>query len=66
MKRLIVNCTTNETELRDLTDEELLEGELFQKQLAAERAEILAKEVQRQEIAERLGLTPDELQVLLG
>ena len=38
----------------------------FEKQIAAEKAETEAKQTARQVIADRLGLTADELQVLLG
>jgi predicted nucleic acid-binding protein len=38
----------------------------FEAEAAKEKAEAQAKETQRQTIAERLGLTADELQVLLG
>ena len=38
----------------------------FEKQIAAEKAEAEAKQTARQVIADRLGLTADELQVLLG
>ena len=38
----------------------------FEKQIAAEKAEAEAKATARQAIADRLGLTADELQVLLG
>ena len=38
----------------------------FEKQIVAEKAEAEAKQTARQVIADRLGLTADELQVLLG
>jgi hypothetical protein len=38
----------------------------FEKQIAAQQAEAEAKATARQAIADRLGLTADELQVLLG
>jgi hypothetical protein len=40
--------------------------EAFAKEIAARQAEAEAKAIARQAIAERLGLTADELQVLLG
>ena len=36
------------------------------KEIAAERAEAEIKQAARQAIADRLGLTPDELKLLLG
>lgn len=54
-----------ETE-RDETPEEKKLREDWAKQVKAELAEAEAKEAQRQAIADRLGLTAEELQVLLG
>jgi len=51
---------------RDETVAEKKTREVRQKELAATQAEIEAKVAARQAIAERLGLTADELQVLLG
>ena len=51
---------------RDETPTEKKEREIKAKEFAAARAEAEAKKTQRQAIAERLGLTAEELQVLLG
>lgn len=51
---------------RDLTPSEKKEREAFEKEVAARQAEAEAKAAARQAIADRLGLTADELQVLLG
>ncbi len=65
-----VNCTTNEVIEREMTKPELdaekkLQKELSDKNAIAEQIE-LDKQLQRQTIAERLGLTIDELKILLG
>ena len=51
---------------RDETAVETKSREALQKAAKAREAEAKAKEAARQAIAERLGLTADELQVLLG
>ena len=51
---------------RDETVAEKKARETFEKQIAAEQAQKEQKATQRQVIADRLGLTADELQVLLG
>lgn len=51
---------------RDETAAEKKARETLEKEIAAEQAEAEAKAAARQAIADRLGLTADELQVLLG
>jgi inosine/xanthosine triphosphate pyrophosphatase family protein len=51
---------------RDETTAEKKERDAKAKELAAIQAEAEAKATARQAIADRLGLTADELQVLLG
>jgi hypothetical protein len=51
---------------RDETAAEKKTRETLQAAVLARQAEAQAKETARQAIAERLGLTADELQVLLG
>ena len=51
---------------RDETAAEKKEREAFEKEIAKAQAEAEAKATARQAIADRLGLTADELQVLLG
>jgi len=51
---------------RDETAAEKKTREAFEKEVAKQQAEAEAKATARQAIADRLGLTADELQVLLG
>ncbi len=51
---------------RDETAAEKKERETLAKLMAAKQAEAEAKAVERQAIADRLGLTADELKILLG
>ena len=62
------NALTGEETIteRDETTAEKKEREALQKVIAAEKAEADAKTAQRQAIADRLGLTADELKLLLG
>ena len=62
----IVNCETGEEIVRDANAEEIAQMEFSAAQASAKQAEIQAKETQRQAIADRLGLTADELKLLLG
>ena len=62
------NAETGETVdiERDETAAEKKHREAREKEVAAELAEAEAKKAARQAIAERLGLTAEELQLLLG
>ena len=60
------NCETGEITQRELTAAEIKSRETLQKAAKAKEAEAEAKATARQAIADRLGLTADELQVLLG
>jgi hypothetical protein len=51
---------------RDETAAEKKTREAIEKQIAADQAEAEAKAAAKQAIADRLGLTADELKVLLG
>lgn len=62
----IHNIETDEIIDREMTAAELKVYEAEQKTEAAKQAEAEAKKAGRQAIAERLGLTAEELQVLLG
>ena len=62
----IHNISTNEIIDREMTDDEFAQHEAYLLSEEKFEAEIKAKELQRQAIAERLGLTPDELKLLLG
>jgi predicted nucleic acid-binding Zn-ribbon protein len=62
------NALTGEETIteRDESTAEKKAREAFEKEMNARKAEIEAKEAARQAIADRLGLTADELQILLG
>jgi hypothetical protein len=60
------DCTTGEITQRELTAKEIKQREADYKIELAKIAEVETKAAQRLIIAERLGLTPDELQLLLG
>lgn len=62
----IHDSQTDEIIDREMTIAEFKQYEEDQKQQAQIQLEIEAKESARQAIADRLGLTVDELQVLLG
>jgi len=62
----IVNCETGEEIVRDATIQEIAQIELDAANAAAAKAEAEAKEAARQSILDRLGLTADELQTILG
>ena len=70
MTELIVNGSTGEQTVRDLTPEEIAEREAaaaeFAAQQAAAEAEAAAKQAEKEAIAARLGLSADELKTLLG
>ena len=59
----IHNCETGEITIRELTNKEIKDRENDEK-LRIKEAE--AKEAARQAILDRLGLTADELQTILG
>ena len=68
--KIIVDCSTGETSIVELTAEEIADLETARlaaedQRLAAE-AEAAAKAEQRQEILDRLGLTAEEAKILLG
>jgi hypothetical protein len=62
----IHNIETNEVIDREMTDTEFTKYEADQTAETARQAEIQAKEAARQAILDRLGLTADEAQLLLG
>ena len=61
-----VNCTTGEEILRDANAEEIAQIELDAANLAAAKVEAEAKETAKAAILDRIGLTADELQTILG
>ena len=66
MSKLIVNCTTGEEIVRELNKAEKDQHKIDEAKAVATRAEADAKEAARQAIFDRLGLTADEAQLLLG
>jgi hypothetical protein len=62
----IVNCETGEEIVRDATAAEIAQMELDAVNDAAAKAQVEAKETQRQAILDRLGLTADEAKLILG
>lgn len=62
----IVNAETGEEIVRDASAEEIAQMEIDAAEVLLKENEIKAKEAQRQAIADRLGLTLDEVKLLLG
>lgn len=65
-KTCITNVETGEVIVREYTDEEMIEHEKLLVRRETEKAEAEAKAAQKQEILDRLGLTAEEAQILLG
>ena len=66
MTKLIINCTTGEVLEKELSKPEKDQQKIDQENFQTIRAEAEAKEANRLAIADRLGLTADELKLLLG
>ena len=70
MTKLIINVSTGETVERELNKAEKDQQKVDEAEIAAAKAladaEAEAKATQRQAILDRLGLTADEAQLLLG
>ena len=70
MTKLIVNVETGEEIVRELNAEEIAQQEIDEANYLAAKAildaEAEAKEAARQVILDRLGLTADEIKLLLG
>lgn len=68
--KLVVDCTTGATVEVELTEAEIAqreqEAQAFAEAKAQEEAEAAAKAAQKEAILERLGLTEDELKVVLS
>ena len=62
----IVNCETGEEIVRDATAEEIAQMEIDAANAITAKAEAQAKVAERQAILNRLGLTADEVKLLLG
>ena len=66
MTKLIINCETGETTERELNKAEKDQQKIDEAEIIARQAEVEARAVQRQAILNRLGLTADEVKLLLG
>ena len=62
----IVNVETGEEIIRDANAQEIAQIKIDAENRKARKAEAEAKETQRQAILDRIGLTADELQTILG
>jgi hypothetical protein len=62
----IVNVETGEEIVRDANAEEIAQMELDAANIAARKAEAEEKAAQKQAILDRIGLTADELKMILG
>ena len=62
----IHNIATGEQYVRDMTAEELAEREVMQAEAEAQAAALAAKAIARQALLEKLGITEEEAQLLLG
>jgi len=62
----IHNSETNEVIDREMTDDEFTKYQADKELENQREAEIQAKAAERQAIADRLGLTADDLKILLG
>ena len=62
----IVDCTTGEEIVRDATTAEIAQMKLDADNAKAAKAEAEAKETAKAAILDRIGLTADELQTILG
>jgi len=65
-KEKIVNGTTGEVTWRDYTLEEIAAVEKVQAKNAERVKDQEAKKAKKQEVLDKLGLTPEEAQALLG
>jgi hypothetical protein len=66
MSKLIINCETGETVERELNAEELAQQSIDEAEIAAQQAAAATKAAQKQAVLDRLGLTAEEAQLLLG
>jgi antitoxin component HigA of HigAB toxin-antitoxin module len=60
------NCETGEEIVRDATAAEIAQFKIDATNFKALKAEAEAKEIAKQAILDRIGLTADELQTILG
>ena len=64
--KIEINAIDNTVEIREFTTKELKQRELDAKNDEALKAEAEAKEAAKLAILDRIGLTADELQTILG
>jgi len=64
--KTIINCETNEIVERELNKAEKDQQKIDELAVNAAKAEAQKKAAEKQAIADRLGLTADELKLLLG
>ena len=64
--KIEINAIDNTVEIREFTDKELKQRELDAKNDKALKAEAEAKQAAKLAILDRIGLTADELQTILG
>jgi hypothetical protein len=64
--KLIINCETGETVERELNAKELAQQSIDEAEIAAQQAAAATKAAQKQAVLDRLGLTAEEAQLLLG
>ncbi len=62
----IHNATTNSVIEREMDDAEFAQYEIDQTAYNARKAEVKTKAIAKAEILDRIGLTADELQTILG
>ena len=68
MKKPLIRIYTAQDEYidREMNDAEFAQWQIDQENVAARKAEAEAKEAAKQKILDRIGLTTDELQTILG
>jgi len=66
MSKLIVNCETGETVERELNKAEKDQQKVDEKAVTEIKAQAEAKTTAKAAILDRIGLTADELQTILG
>ena len=64
--KTIVNCETGEVVQRELNAEEIAQQKIDEVVVAARKAEAEAKATAKAALLERLGITAEEAQLLLG
>ena len=66
LQKIIFDALTGETITQELNDDELAQLELFKKQAELDEQALKARQVARQAVLDKLGLTADEANALLG